>query len=180
MASKESQAKSYRTSFSWETAFKVGKANWWRLEGSDSSHCSEGVNFCPRFQHKCSVSLIEVMVENYFSSSNWDWLIFPTPTAHHFNYPFSSPANPLMLLQHFASSWCLSDALSQHSWLLLSLPCTLDCCWLVGSSAIVVPWMFPPRRCTVCGAQTCFRHVPDFLVPFSVKSKGIFFLTLLV
>lgn len=109
----------------------MGKANWWRpkthwLEGSGSSHHSEGLDFCPRFQRKClSVPLVDIMVENYISSSNWVWLIFPSPAAYYLSYPFSSPANPLMLLQHL-SVWHPIPVLlafpfpAMYPWLLLA------------------------------------------------------------
>lgn len=116
-------------SSSWETAFKVGKANWGlkthRLEGSGSSHHS-GLHFCPRFQDKhSSVPLIGIMVGNYSSSSNWNWLIFPTPAAYHVNYPFSPPANPLMLLQHLSvwhrvPAFLVFPFLAMYPWLLLA------------------------------------------------------------
>lgn len=74
----------------------MGKANWWWpkthwLEGLGSSHHLGGLNFCPRFHRKCSFAPLIAI-----TCSNWVWLIFPSPAAHHLSY------NPLMLLQHLS------------------------------------------------------------------------------
>lgn len=146
----------------------MGKANWWRLkthafEGLGSIHHSEGLNFCPRLQHKCSsVPLIDITVENYSSSSNWDWLISPTPAVHHFNYPFSLPANPLMLLQHL-SVWHPILALlafpfpAMYSWLLLASGLICHSSFLNSSTLKVFSLWYTDMR------QTHTRFFGSFL-----------------
>lgn len=107
-------------------------------------------------------TLIDITVENYSSSSNWVWLIFPTPAVHHLNYPFSSPANPLMLLQHL-SVWHPIPALltfsfpAMYAWLLLAGGHICDSN-ILNISALKVYSLWCTDK-----FQTCTRLIGSFL-----------------